>query len=103
MALFYQPHQAAVYREIGGAYVSTGTTVYGQLSAPDSSAELTNSGWNQTEIRVFLFSWEDYDKIEMGDRILVSGAYYNVTTKPVRTDAVFILRNSRVQVEATDL
>lgn len=103
MSLFYQPHQAAVYREVAGAYTSTGTTVYGQLSAPDTSVELTQSGFNQTETRTYLFSWEDYDKIEMGDRLLVSGAYYHVTTKPVRTDAIFILRNSRVQLEATDL
>jgi hypothetical protein len=99
--MLYQPHSAAVYRQVAGVYTPTGNSVLGHLTNRNYSSDLAESGWNQTQAGEYLYSWEDYSKIKQGDRLLVDGNYWNVVSQPQQRNEVYILRESRVRVEKT--
>ena len=97
----YNPHSAAIYRQVAGTYTATGDTVLGHLTNRNYSSDLAESGWNQTQAGEYIFNWEDYSKVLQGDRLLVDGAYWNVVSMPQQRSEVYILRESRVRVEKT--
>ena len=97
----YQPHQAAIYRLVNGVYTYTGNNAMGHLTNRGNGADLEATGWNNTQVGEFIYNWEDFYNIKQGDRLLVDGDYWNVIAIPQRRNEIYILRESRAQVEKT--
>lgn len=92
----YTPHQGVVYAH--PAYTA-GDTLLGHLGNKDVSAQLTDTGQDFIETATWLFRYEDAAKLKMGDRILVAGSYWVVTSPVMVQDAVFLLKEARCYVE----
>lgn len=92
----FLPHQGVIYAHPS---YSPGDTLLGHLGNKDVSATLTEQGQDFTETATWLFRYEDAAKLKMGDRLLVAGSFWVVTSPIMVQDAVFLLKEARCYVE----
>ena len=96
----YFPHNAHIYNlNTSEVYEASGQYIPGHLTLRQYSADLIETGINQRQIAEYIFKWEDRNKVKQGDRLLVDGEFWHVISPVQSRNEVYILRESRVQLE----
>lgn len=100
MALLYTPHLASVYRAVtpnSNDYVSNGNAVYGLLQPVDSAVAYQSWGIDTDQpSEWFCNIGED---IDVGDRLLVDGSYWEVKALPKKYTSIFYLAYAKYLVQ----
>jgi len=97
--MIFIPHEGVVSRLDSGVYEEL-HTIPCHLGNQDSLAVPADEGMDFIVTATLLFKYEDFDKVKVGDRVLVGGRTWVVTSPVLRQDQIFYLRNCKTTLEA---